>query len=209
MIKPCLTEQGIGRTSMTLSGPMRVSVRMVVFMFVLIFLLQLKVSDTGAGAANISHHRRMPRRVPDDFDSDITHAFQREQRVLHAPRNAFVHRATRRRERHRHIHLRADDLNAVNQTQVHDVAAEFGINHLPQRLADNLFVEWSGTHKAPPVFAGCNTSGSILGRTKRVRILPKFSAKTPRLNASRLHPKRTPTSLPSTVAALVTASAVT
>src|SRR5450756_3088675 len=68
MMSPCLMEQGIGRTSMTLS----VLLEVVVVLFVCI-IFQSDDADTREGAGGFGHHRRVPRRVPDDFDNDIRH----------------------------------------------------------------------------------------------------------------------------------------
>src|SRR5436190_9114228 len=73
IINPCFTEQGIGRTSMILSGPIKFSVCMVVFMFDG-FVFMLKTSHAGCGAAEFSHHRRIPRRIPNHFDLETIQA---------------------------------------------------------------------------------------------------------------------------------------
>ena len=69
-----------------------------------------------------------------------------EQRLLRAPTDAFMHRAAGGGERHHHGHFLAGDGDAVNQTQVHDVTAQFRVNNLAQGFKDGLFGDFVCRH---------------------------------------------------------------
>jgi len=91
-------------------------------------------------AAIVAHHGWIPRRVPNYLNVDVVDRLEVEQSHLHAPSDAFVHRATLRRERHLDEYFPSIDGDAINQSQVDDVAIDLGINHLAQGLEDDLFV---------------------------------------------------------------------
>src|ERR1051325_5940395 len=145
MMSPCLIEHGIGRTSMTLSGPMRTGVCNNGFMFWFLFF-QLKISDARRNTSLLGHHARMPRRIPNDLHIHIRDAVKSQQRPLHALRNAFMHWTARRGERHLDDDARAVDLHAVNKAEVNDVAAEFRVNDLTQRFEDEFVSDGLSSH---------------------------------------------------------------
>src|ERR1039458_3487021 len=121
MINPCLTEQGMGRTSMTLSAPMRFSVD--VFMLLLMFCFGgwLIIANARHGPAGFCHHRGMPRRIPDDLNVHVGHAIERLQNVFHAFGNAVVHWTAGCGERHRHCQFVVGVGVAIDQAEVHNV----------------------------------------------------------------------------------------
>ena len=56
--------------------------------------IELKNSGSGGVPSEFGHHRRVPRRIPDHLDFGCLHACEVEQRILRAPTDALVHRAT-------------------------------------------------------------------------------------------------------------------
>ena len=106
----------------------------------------LQVPRPGHRAPGLTHHRRMPRGIPDQFHFGIVHAFEVQQGHLHAAAKTLVHRAARRRQRHGYFHFRAKDGDIVDQAKVHEVAADFWINDLTQGVEDDGFVELMGVH---------------------------------------------------------------
>src|ERR1019366_4232535 len=109
-------------------------------------LFMLKTSDAGGVPTKFGHHGGVPWRVPDHFDSGCLHSYEVEQRLLRAPTDAFMHRAAGGGERHHHGHFLAGDRDVVNQTQVHDVTAQFRVNNLAQGFKDGLFGDFVGRH---------------------------------------------------------------
>src|ERR1017187_9098235 len=124
MMRLCFTEQGMERTSMTLSAPMRFSVCIILLSYFVVGCW-LKITRAGHPASHFRHHRGMPRRVPNDLNVPVVHAFQVEQNIFHALGDALVHRATGRGERHCHRQFSVGAGVAINETKVHDVDADF------------------------------------------------------------------------------------
>src|ERR1035438_1118469 len=160
-------------------------------------------SDAHASAAIIAHHGWVPRRVPDDLDFGLLDLFEGEQRVLHAPGDAFVHGAALRGERHLDGDLATLDSGAVDQAEIDDVGVNLRVHDLAQGFKDQGFVELRCVHKVVAI-AGRKFSGSILGRMRWLRILMTFKANVPRLSASSAHPHLTARAFAKTIAMVVT-----
>src|ERR1035438_1097752 len=160
-------------------------------------------SDAHASAAIIAHHGWIPWRVPDDLHLGLLDPFEGEQRVLHAPGDAFVHGAALRGERHLDGDLAALDSGAVDQAEINDVAVNLRVHDLTQDFKDQRFIELGSVHKAFAT-AGRKFSGSILGRMRWLRILMTFNASVPRLSASSAQPHLTARAFAKTIAMVVT-----
>src|SRR5215471_4210839 len=189
MIRPCLIEQGMGRTSITLSEPMRFSVCMSVFMCVFVCL---KISNAGCRATNFCHHRRMPWRIPKQFDFGVVHARKIEKHVDSAEANAFVHGASLRGEGHRNSDFCIRDTDSVNQAEIDNVAAKLRIDHLAQCIQNSRLAEFSAVHGAVGAGIGlkfgAKESSSSLGRMKCENIVPTLNINVPRLTANKMDP---------------------
>ena len=83
----------------------------------------------------------MPWRVPDHFDLGVVHAFEIEQSGSHAQRMLSCIGQPGVVRVILNGHFGPGDRDAVNQTQVDDVAAELGIDYLAQSLQDGGFVK--------------------------------------------------------------------
>src|SRR5579883_2606792 len=96
----------------------------------------------------IRHHRGFPPRLPHDIDRDGTNFWKalangRLDRAL----QVIAQRTGGCCHGHRDAHLSAvRDLDAVDQAQVHDIHAEFGIVHEAQDIADLV----RGRHRLIP-----------------------------------------------------------
>src|ERR1039458_6162105 len=132
--------------------------------------VRLLRSKAHASAALIAHHRRGPRRVPDDLDLGLLNPFEAEQGVLYAPGDALMHRAALCGQRHLNVDLAALDMGAVNQAKVHDVAVNLRVHDLAQGFENEGFVQLWSIHKVVPI-AGRKLSGSTLGRMRWLSIL--------------------------------------
>src|ERR1039458_2974525 len=139
MMRPCFTEQGMERTSITLSAPMRFSVCIYLLSYFVVGCW-LKISCAGDAPAYFGHHRGMPRRIPNDLNVHVVDAFEAKQNIFHAFGDAVVHRAARRGERHRHRQFSVGVSEAINEAEVHDVDADFRVNHLAQGFEDKIVV---------------------------------------------------------------------
>src|SRR5262249_52882374 len=138
-MSPCFMEQGMGRTSMTLLA----SINGVVCVIMCSLFLEWPESGdhTHMSAAVIAHHGRMPRGVPNDFNLDILNRFEAEKRRFDAPSDAFVHGATLGRQSHMDGHIRALNLDAINEPEVYDIAANLRVDDLAESLQNYVFVE--------------------------------------------------------------------
>ncbi len=95
----------------------------------------------GGSPPNLAHHRGIPWWVPDYLHCCIFDPLDAEQGPLDALGNAFAHGTAGGGERHLDRHLGPGDGRAINEAEIDDVAADFGINHLTQCVQDNLFVK--------------------------------------------------------------------
>ena len=96
----------------------------------------------------------MPRRIEDEFDVSGGDAFEIQQSPLRAAANAFAHRTTGGGQGHGDTHLRTRDFHVIDQAEVHDVHADFGIKHLTQRVEDGGFGQWIWVHGEAGLAAG-------------------------------------------------------
>src|SRR5579859_4959202 len=106
----------------------------------------------------------MPWRIPDQLDIRNRNSLDLKQRSSHAGRDALVHRTAGRGECHGHFHRITLDGDAVNKTEVNEVAANFGIDHLSKGFENSLFVELVGGCHAGRVFKWLDASGTSFGR---------------------------------------------
>src|SRR5262249_13064403 len=86
---------------------------------------------------------------------------------------------------HRHANFAADDLHAVNEAEVDNIAAQLRIDDLAQSIQDQFFSNWLCIH-----FREGAAKGSIFERTKCAIIRATFSKSVPRLPARRTPPIR-------------------
>src|SRR6516165_9732664 len=110
-------------------------------------LMVLKWGEARVSAAFCSHHRGIPRWLPDEFDGDIYDAIKAEKHVFRSRAKTFVQRATTCSECHGNADLRALDVDTVNEAKVNDVASHFRINHLPEGLEHEFFSQMVRIHK--------------------------------------------------------------
>src|SRR5262249_41848469 len=111
-----------------------------------------------------------------------------EQGVFDSPRNAFVHGTAGSGERHRDVDIASVEFDAVDQAEVHDVATDFGIDHLAEGLEQHLFLLFGLSHKVAVTILG---NGLSRGRKKCARMRHMFMAKTASATAKSAQPQRT------------------
>src|SRR6266496_4599377 len=94
-------------------------------------------------------------------------------------------------------------MKRVDESEVHDVASDFGVDHLTQRFENDGFVDGIGRHMGAGMVERRTANGLIFGRYRCASILATLAATVARLPANRMHPTRTPASLARAVAAHV------
>jgi len=115
MMRPCLTEHG---NWTHVHNSIRSDEIFAFALFVHIcdgLLLMLKIFRRRWPRVRIRSSSRMPRWIPDDVDFGFSHAGKVEERLLRAPADAFMHRATGGGQRHHHDHFLAGDGDAVTK----------------------------------------------------------------------------------------------
>src|SRR5215218_601949 len=80
----------------------------------------------------VGHLLRRPRRVPRQFDLDVVDAGDLRRDAVDVLLDHRAGRAAHRREAVNDLHLRALDLDVVQQAEIDDVHAELGILDLAQ-----------------------------------------------------------------------------
>ena len=94
--------------------------------------------------ARFADHVLVPRWIPDEIDLRFVNTIDAEDFTLRIMRDGGSHSAARRRQRHFHFDLRAafrllHQLAIVNQTEIHDVDRNFGVETLPQLVPDRFW----------------------------------------------------------------------